>query len=46
VGVVVRRDDECGMLVKENNDDEWSSDSMVFYLEKSQNGDTVQWWVE
>jgi hypothetical protein len=29
MGVVVRRDDEHEMTVKENDDDEWSSDGVV-----------------
>jgi hypothetical protein len=32
VEVVVWRDDECGMIVKENDDDRWSSDGMMLWL--------------
>jgi hypothetical protein len=32
MGVVVRRDDERGTAVKENDDGGWSSDDMVLWL--------------
>jgi hypothetical protein len=40
------RDDECGTMVKENDDDRWSSDGVVLWLERRQNGDAVEWWRE
>jgi hypothetical protein len=44
--VVVQRDDGCETAIKENNDDEWSSDDVVLWLGRRQNGDTVEWWKE
>jgi hypothetical protein len=44
VGVIVQRDDERGTVVKENNGDGWSSDDIVFWLGRRQNGDVVKWW--
>jgi hypothetical protein len=46
LGVVVQMDDECGMTVKGNDSSGWSSDAVVFWLGRSQNGDTVEWWGE
>jgi hypothetical protein len=43
---VVRRDDEHETTVKENNDDAWSSDDVVLWLGRRQNGDAVEWWRE
>jgi hypothetical protein len=43
VYVVVRRGDWRGMTVKRNDDDEWSSDDMVLWLGRRQNGDVVEW---
>jgi hypothetical protein len=44
--VVVQRDDGCETAIKENNDDEWSSNDVVLWLGRRQNGDTVEWWEE
>jgi hypothetical protein len=46
VGVIVRRDDGCETAVKENNGDTWSSDSVVLWLGRRQDGDTIEWWRE
>jgi hypothetical protein len=46
MGVIVRRDDEHGTMVKENDDSRWSSDGAVLCLGRRQNGDTVEWWEE
>jgi hypothetical protein len=46
VGVVVRRDDGRETAVKENDSDGWSSDGVVLWLGRRQNGDTVEWWRE
>jgi hypothetical protein len=46
VGVVVRRDDVRGMIVKGNDDDWWSSDDVVLSLGIRQNGDAFDWWGE
>jgi hypothetical protein len=35
-------DDEREMTMKGDDDDEWSSDVVVLYLEMIQNGDTVE----
>jgi hypothetical protein len=43
MGVVVRRNDEHGMTVKENNDDGWNSDVVVLWLGRRQNGDVIEW---
>jgi hypothetical protein len=42
MGVVVWRDDECEIAVKGNGGDGWSSDDMVLWLGRRQNGDTVE----
>jgi hypothetical protein len=39
MGVAVRRDDERGMTVKENDDGGWSSDGVMLWLGKMQNRD-------
>jgi hypothetical protein len=44
VGVVVRRDDRHGVEVKGNHGDVWSSDDVVLWLGRRQNGDAVEWW--
>jgi hypothetical protein len=46
VGVIVQRDDECTAVVKKNDDSGWSSDGVMLWLGKMQNGDTVEWWRE
>jgi hypothetical protein len=44
VGVIVQRDDGRETSVKENDDDDsWSSDGVLLWLEKRQNGDVVGW---
>jgi hypothetical protein len=40
----VWRDDGCGMTVKGNDGDGWSSDGMVLRLGRRQNGDAAEWW--
>jgi hypothetical protein len=40
----MRRDDECGTVVKENNGGGWSFDGVVLWLGRRQTGDTVEWW--
>jgi hypothetical protein len=44
--VIVRRDKGRGTAVKENNDDGWSSNDVVLWLERRQNEDVVEWWEE
>jgi hypothetical protein len=44
--VVVRRDDGREMTVKRNDGGGWSSDGVVLWLERRQNGDVVEWWGE
>jgi hypothetical protein len=46
MGVVVLRDDGCETAVKENDDGGWSSDGMVFWLGRRQNGDAIERWGE
>jgi hypothetical protein len=46
VGVVVRRDDMCETMVKGNDGGGWSSDGVVLWLGRRQNGDVVEWWGE
>jgi hypothetical protein len=46
VGVVVWRDDGHGTVLKGNDDSGWSSDDMVLWLGRRQNGDAVEWWRE
>jgi hypothetical protein len=43
MGVVVRRDDGLGMIVKGNDDGGWSSNVVVLWLVSRQNGDAVEW---
>jgi hypothetical protein len=42
MGVVVRKDDGRGAMVKENNNSGWSSDDMVLWLMRRQNEYTVE----
>jgi hypothetical protein len=42
VGVIVWRDDERRTAVKGNDGGEWSSDGMVLWLGRRQNGDAVE----
>jgi hypothetical protein len=42
VGVIVWSDDGCGMEVKGNDGNGWSSDGMVLWLGR-QNEDVVEW---
>jgi hypothetical protein len=42
----MRRDDGRGIVVKGNNDGRWSSDGVVLWLWRRQNGDAVEWWGE
>jgi hypothetical protein len=42
----VRRDDERGMAVKGNDGGGRSSDGVVLWLGRRQNGDVVEWWGE
>jgi hypothetical protein len=37
------RDDRRGTMVKGNDGDGWSSDGVVLWLGRRQNGDTVVW---
>jgi hypothetical protein len=39
----VQRDDVREMVVKGNDNGEWSSDDMVLWLGRRQNGDTIEW---
>jgi hypothetical protein len=39
VDVIVRRDDECKIVVKENDGNGWSSDGVVLWLGRRQNID-------
>jgi hypothetical protein len=41
--VVVWRDDVRGMRMKENDGGGWSSNDVVLWLRRRQNGDTVEW---
>jgi hypothetical protein len=41
---VVRKDDEYGTAVKGNGGGGWSSDGVVLWLGRRQNGDVVEWW--
>jgi hypothetical protein len=42
----VRRDDGHEAAVKGSDDNRWSSDGMMFWLRRRQNGDVVEWWGE
>jgi hypothetical protein len=44
MGVIVQRDDERETGVKGNDDGGWSSDGVVLWLRRRQNGDVVEWW--
>jgi hypothetical protein len=46
MGVVVGRNEGCGTMVKGNDDDEWSSNGAVLWLERRQNGDAIERWGE
>jgi hypothetical protein len=46
VGIVARKDDGRGTAMKENDNDGWSSDCVVLWLGKRQNGDIVERWGE
>jgi hypothetical protein len=39
-------DDERGSMIKENNGDRWSSNSMMLLLRRWQNWDEIEWWRE
>jgi hypothetical protein len=43
MGVIMQRDDGLKTAVKENDGGGWSSDGVMLWLEKRQNGDTVEW---
>jgi hypothetical protein len=42
----MRRDDGRETAEKQNDDDRWSSDGVVLWLGRKQNGDEVEWWKE
>jgi hypothetical protein len=44
VDVVVGRNEGCGTMVKGNDNDEWSSNGAVLWLERRQNGDVIERW--
>jgi hypothetical protein len=44
--ILSQRDVGRGTTVKRNNDDRWSSDGVVLWLWRRQNGDVIQWWRE
>jgi hypothetical protein len=44
MGVVVWRDDGCETAVKGNDGSGWSSDGIVLWLARRQNGDTIECW--
>jgi hypothetical protein len=44
--VIMRKDDVRETVVKGNNGGKWSSDGMMLWLGRMQNGDTVEWWRE
>jgi hypothetical protein len=46
VGVIVLRDDGRETAVKGNGGGSWSSDGVVLWLWRWQNGDAVGWWGE
>jgi hypothetical protein len=31
-------------MLRENDDDGWSSDGVMFWLERKQNKEMVKWW--
>jgi hypothetical protein len=41
MGVIVRRDNRHEIVVKENDSGGWSSDGMVLWLGRRQNGDVL-----
>jgi hypothetical protein len=43
VGVVVRRDNGRGMVVKENDVSRWSFDGVVLWSGRMQNRDAIEW---
>jgi hypothetical protein len=42
----MQRDDGCETAVKGNGGDRWSSDGVVDWLGRRQNGDVIEWWGE
>jgi hypothetical protein len=42
----MRRDDRRETTMKENHNGRWSSDDVVHWLQRRQNGDAVEWWGE
>jgi hypothetical protein len=44
--VIVRRDDGHVTVIKENDDDGWSSDGVVLWLGRRKNRDVIEWWRE
>jgi hypothetical protein len=42
----VQREDERGTSVKSNNNGGWSSDAVMLWLGRRQNGGAVEWWRE
>jgi hypothetical protein len=42
MGVIIRKDDVHETTIKENNDDECSSDGVVLRLVRRQNRDTIE----
>jgi hypothetical protein len=46
MGAVMWRDDGRETVVKGNDNDRWSSDSVVLWLGRRQNEDMVKWWRE
>jgi hypothetical protein len=43
MGVVMRRNNERETAVKGHDGDGWSSDGMVLWVGRKQNGDIVKW---
>jgi hypothetical protein len=46
MGVVVQSYDGCEIAVKGNDSDRWSSNGVVLWLGRRQNGDVIGWWGE
>jgi hypothetical protein len=46
MSIIVRRDDGRKIAVKGYNGSGWSSDGVVLWLGRRQNGDVVEWWGE
>jgi hypothetical protein len=44
MGVVVRRNDRYETTVKGNDNGGWTSDGVILWLERRQNGDAGGWW--